>query len=318
LLASSIAVLIVACQDPVTDLTSLGENPNTAQDCQVVAHAMGDTCVPLNPQRIVTLALLDNLLVLGVKPVGAYRSHLRDEFVTFIPEQTDGIESIGTLHPPNLEKILRLQPDLIIGTWQTDIYDQLSKIAPTVMFSDKDERFRGWQNTFRAYADVLGKSQDAEQVLDQYRSRVADFRAAMGDRLSETEVSLVWFAELGDFRVYLKRSFGGQILDELGLPRPPNQRQDEYYKSGLSLESIPELGGEVIFLLSRFYHGQNNPSPSEISEFEQFVSHPLWLQLEAVQNGQVYQVNDEVWVGGDTPVAANLVLDDLYQYLLNK
>jgi iron complex transport system substrate-binding protein len=286
---------------------------------------MGETCVPVAPQRVIVLDRLDNVLSLGVQPVGAYQSHRRDKFETFLPERTKGIESIGTLYPPNLENILRLQPDLIIGTWQRDIYNQLSKIAPTVMFSDEDERFHHWQDAFKAYAEVLGKPQEAEQILEQYENRVIEFRERMGvgaaspkeNRLTNTEVSLVWFAELIDFRIYLRRSFGGQVIEEVGLSRPPNQRQDEYYKSGLSLESIPDLDGDVIFLISRFKNNQFNPSSSEIAEFEQFISHPLWSKLDAVQNKQVYQVNDEVWIGSNTPVAANLVLDDLFKYLVD-
>uniref|UniRef100_A0ACD5GN64 Uncharacterized protein n=1 Tax=Desertifilum tharense IPPAS B-1220 TaxID=1781255 RepID=A0ACD5GN64_9CYAN len=61
-------------------------NDYTPNSCQMVQHVMGETCVPLNPQRIVTLDGfgLDALLALGVQPVGAanpFSSYLDDRLV---------------------------------------------------------------------------------------------------------------------------------------------------------------------------------------------------------------------------------------------
>ncbi|MBP1991948.1 ABC-type enterochelin transport system substrate-binding protein [Paenibacillus eucommiae] len=103
---------------------------------RTMKDAYGDVEVPANPVRIVVLDIgaLDNLLELGIKPVGApsilspgdpYPSYLKG---------TDGIENIGSVNEPNLEVIDRLKPDLIIGNKDTHdgIHDQLKQIAPTV------------------------------------------------------------------------------------------------------------------------------------------------------------------------------------------
>ena len=44
---------------------------------------------------------------------------------------------------------------------------------------------------------------------------------------------------------------------------------------------------------------------------------PLWNQLKAVQNNQVYVVDANIWRGGN-PIAANLMLDELLQILSSK
>ncbi|MEM8832349.1 MAG: hypothetical protein AAGE96_23865 [Cyanobacteria bacterium P01_G01_bin.19] len=55
-------------------------------------------------------------------------------------------------------------------------------------------------------------------------------------------------------------------------------------------------------------------SESVLAEWQQ---KPLWQQLKAVREGQVYIVDANIWEGGN-PIAANLVLDDLYKYLVEK
>ena len=76
---------------------------------------MGETCVPISPQRVVSVFVpaLGNALSLGVKPVGsAFLDRLGQE--TYLEGKIDGIQSVGNL-PPNLEKILLIKPDVIIG-----------------------------------------------------------------------------------------------------------------------------------------------------------------------------------------------------------
>lgn len=42
------------------------------------------------------------------------------------------------------------------------------------------------------------------------------------------------------------------------------------------------------------------------------------MQLEAVRKGRVYEVDTFIWIAGETPVAANLLLDDLFKYLIDE
>jgi iron complex transport system substrate-binding protein len=298
--------LIIACQNNPTEQSIPETGSSSTENCRMVVHSMGETCVPSNPQRVAVLTHLDNALVLGIKPIAATT---RDEkqFRSFLTEQTKEIENVGILGQPNLEKLVRLKPDLILLAYPRQNYEQLSAIAPTVLF-DPDEAYEHWQDLFRAYADALGKTQEANQILDDYHQRVADFRDAMGNRLSNTEVSLVNFFA-NDVRIYLKQFFGGQVLEEVGLPRPPAQDIDNRLVRNLSPEAIPKMAGDVIFLTLGGH---------EQSKLDQFTNHPLWSQLEAVQQGKVFEVDTEVWIAGDTPVAANLVLDDLFQYLIDE
>ena len=61
-------VFIVACNNSPSKVSLVIPDNGRA-----ISHALGETIVPLNPQRVVVLtqAALDNSLALGVKPVGS-------------------------------------------------------------------------------------------------------------------------------------------------------------------------------------------------------------------------------------------------------
>jgi len=105
-------MLVVACQ------TSPGsQDASQIGECRQIEHAKGVACLPPEPERIVILDAfsLETALALGVEPVGApgrYFSHLK-EISSSEKGNLDQVQDIGW--PPNLEKIVALDPDLILG-----------------------------------------------------------------------------------------------------------------------------------------------------------------------------------------------------------
>jgi iron complex transport system substrate-binding protein len=298
----SILVLVWACQGNVSQQIDSTRRVPTAE-CRLVKHSLGETCVPIDPKRVVVLDVLDNALALGIKPIGA-AAYDDGSFFTDLPEQAEGIAKVGLGGQPNLEKLLSLKPDLILGIdWYGDIYNLLSKIAPTVFAKSTDGI--DWKIWFNTYAEALGKTEKAQEILSNYDRRIAQFRQQMGDKRSQTKVSVVMFWD--GVRIYMKKSFSGGILSDIGLPRPPEQDKDKVNED-ISLELIPKMAGDTIFLMIG----------DRAAELDRFAKNPLWSQLEAVKQGRVYKVKARTWLAGYGPVAANKVLDDLFKYLLEK
>ncbi|MFS0516445.1 iron-siderophore ABC transporter substrate-binding protein [Nostoc sp. UIC 10607] len=272
-------------------------------ECRIVKHLMGETCVPINPQRIVVLddLSLEIALVLGFKPVGA--TDWLGNFPPYLQKKIQGVGSIGDAEQPNLEKILMLKPDVILfashAAAQETLYNQLSQIAPTVGYQWYDGVYR-WQECFQSFAEALGKSSEADIVINNYQQRLEKLRRALGDRLYTTEVSLV---RIYPDRIRLRgegQHLCSRVIQDLGLPRPPAQKKG----MDISLESINYADGDVIFLQQ---HAQAN-------NYQHITNHPLWLKLNAVKSDKVYEVGDDYWHGGSY-IAANLILDDLFKYL---
>lgn len=51
---------------------------------------------------------------------------------------------------------------------------------------------------------------------------------------------------------------------------------------------------------------------------ERITSDPLWRKLDAVREGRVYEVSDDLWMLGIGPTAAEGVVDDLERSLTGK
>ncbi len=294
-------------------------NPSQASvfssDCHLVRHARGETCVPNHPQRVVVLGGLDYALSLGIKPIGS--DGISREL--YLKEFADGIEEVGGNDAPNLEKILALKPDFIIGgDYVNSSYSALSQIAPTVLISY--DHSGKWKDFFMQYAEVLDKTAEAEQVMARYYQRLEDFQQQMGSRALEIDVSIVRVYPT-HVNLYLKDSFCGTIASDAGLSRPPfedftaSEAQSLFGNSiqyQVGREKIPEISGDVIFLWTYGY--QEAIFKQAQAAKDKLKADPLWSILPAVQQGRVYEVPG-YWIG-DGPIAANLVIDDLFKYLV--
>jgi iron complex transport system substrate-binding protein len=271
---------------------------------RAIETAMGKVEVPERAERVVVLDTgeLDSAMTLGVKPVGAVEAIESSGYPKYL-ERTEGIENVGTIEQPNLEAIAALEPDLILSSKlrHEQIYDQLSQIAPTVFTESTGVT---WKENFDVHAEALGRTEEAERVKEEYRARVDEFKQKVGE--NPPEVSVVRFLA-GDTRIYQKASFVGTVLEDAGLPRPPSQDVDDFAITNASAELIPDMGGDVIFVTA--YGPEEETTKSEI------LNDPLWQQLEAVQQGRVHEVSDDLWMLGIGYTAANGVVDDLTKYL---
>ncbi|HEY0737802.1 MAG TPA: iron-siderophore ABC transporter substrate-binding protein [Herpetosiphonaceae bacterium] len=305
--AASTAPEVSASPEASAPAESATETSSSAGGERVVKHAMGETTVPANPQRVVVLDTgeLDSALALGVKPVGAVSATQGGSFPSYLADQTEGITNVGTIQQPNLEAIIALKPDLILSSKlrHEAIYPQLSQIAPTV-FTEAVGVV--WKENLKLHAEALGKTAEAEKLMDDYTARLDEFKAKLGDQLANTKVSTVRFLSGGKVRIYMKQSFIGTVLQDAGLPRPAAQDKDVFAEE-VSKERIPEMDGDVMFVTTF--------GPGDETALATFQSDPLWSQLSVVKANKVYAVPDDYWMLGIGILAANRVVDDLFTHL---
>ncbi|MGD1949582.1 MAG: iron-siderophore ABC transporter substrate-binding protein [Leptolyngbyaceae cyanobacterium] len=279
-------------------------------NCRVVQHTMGEICIPHNLERVVTLRPdhFFNCLALDIRPIAF-------PFIDgiLLPEEIqadiEGVESVGNLDSPNVEKILQLQPDLIISNSRLDaIYDQLSQIAPTVVF-DVPKPPLLWKEELAQLAQALNKEAESQQLMDNYWQRIEELKQALGARRNDIEVSFAGTASGTGIWAYGKQHPVSDILHDIGLQRPPTQRDDVYYVDNISAETLTDIDGDVIFFTSW-------ARTVDRDALEMITQKPLWQKLKAVQQQQAYIV-DTYWHNAGNIVAINLVLDDLFKYLAN-
>ncbi|MGW3480476.1 ABC transporter substrate-binding protein [Rhodococcus indonesiensis] len=283
------------------ETAKLGSDTEPGRFPRVVTHALGETEIAAEPQRVVVLdgGELDDVLSLGLTPVGIASPEGAAEQPSYLADRLTDVADVGTINNLDLEAIGALRPDLILGSkLRADkMYSQLSAIAPTV-FSIRPGF--PWKENFLLVADALGREEKAESVLNDYQTRADEVRESIQ---GDPSISLVRFMS-GRIRLYGNLSFIGVILQDVGLRRPPVQDLDEL-AAEVSPETITEADGDWIFYSS---YGRETDEAA-------VVGGPLWSSLPAVRQGRAVAVSDETWFLALGPTGAMLVLDDLERLL---
>ncbi|MTJ53563.1 iron-siderophore ABC transporter substrate-binding protein [Anabaena sp. UHCC 0253] len=285
-----------------------------AAECRLVKHELGESCIPLQPKRVIVTEqlALEVVLALGIKPIAAPESAFVANKANFLGNKIAGITYIGNENQLNIEAIVNLQPDLIVSLYgiNPETYKLFSQIAPTVKVKYSQS---GWKDSLQQMGDVLGKSDVAKELLTQYQEKLTSLRSVLGNKVEKIKVSVSRFhgqVQLPEFRS--QYSFPGSILAELGISMPDNQKN--LIKSPddnliiLSLERIDLLDADILFVAV---------DPGAKNLFHKYQNSRLWQTLNVVKNQQVYSVDSSYWIFGSI-LSANVIIDDLFKYLLDQ
>ncbi|MBD2666994.1 iron-siderophore ABC transporter substrate-binding protein [Richelia sinica FACHB-800] len=305
-------VVFFSCFTSIACHSILPDQISSNSECRLIKHDLGETCVPLNPQRIIVTdqVALENVIALGLKPIGMPDTTYVASKSSFLKNQIADIPYIGKEDQFNLEKILDLKPDLIISLYgmSSTNYQLLSRIAPTVKFRYIHAE---WQNSFRQISTVVNKTKQAEKLLDEYKQKLAKLGDLIKNKSNKVKVSVSRFhggVKLPEFRSQF--SFPGSILQEIGLSLPDNQskliKNPDDTLVILNLERIDLLDADVLFVAV-------DPGAKDL--FQKYQHTRLWQTLNVVQNQRVYSVDSSYWIFGSI-LSANAIVDDLFKYLL--
>lgn len=304
-------LVLVGCGNGSTEEasnSSTGEKEESTETSNVrkITHAMGVTEIEGTPERIVTLyqGATDAAVALGIKPVGVVESWVEQPMYNYLKEDLEKVTFVGLETQPNLEEIAKLKPDLIIASKirHEEIYDQLSQIAPTVTH----ETVFAFKETVELMGKALNKEDKANEILSDWDNRVADFKTKIKEKMGNDwpfEVSVLNFRE-DHARIYAT-GFAGSILEELGFERPETQQSDQPVIKLTDKESISQMNADVFYIFM-------SEEEAVKKTYEEWTSHPLWSNLDAVKANQVYMVDEVTWNMAGGIIAANLMLDDIY------
>ncbi|MEM9485415.1 MAG: iron-siderophore ABC transporter substrate-binding protein [Cyanobacteria bacterium P01_F01_bin.116] len=285
-------------------------SPVSTPETKQIQHAFGTTEVVTNPSRIAVLDYftVEALMVLGVQPIAA-PAIIMDNLLHLPPAENE-IVDVGNPREPSLERLAALKPDLILSTKlavEEDTYGVLSQIAPTVVFDN--DGFTEWQELTQLCAEVMGKETEAARLKSEYEAKLQTFKSQL--ETSQIKVSVASFNN-EQISAFSKGTFIGTVLDAAGLSRPPKQMEATGNSMiPISLELLNEIDGDVLFVMKP--QSQTEIAADVRAALEKIKANPLWNKLNVVQANQVYEV-DAYWFGMGY-IAANLVLDDLMNYI---
>ena len=237
----------------------------------------GPVEVPTNPKRVVMLSgFTGNVIELGVNLVGV------DVWSKTNPTFEEELKDVEEVSEDNLEKIIELEPDLIIALSTVKNVDKLKEIAPTVTYT------WGKLDYLSQHVEIgklLGKEKEAQKWVDNFQKRAADsgekIRAKIGE---DATVSVI---EAFDKNLYVygdNWARGTEILYQamkLKMPEKVKQmtEKDGYYT--LSTEVVSEYAGDYV-ILSKYAEADTS-----------FEKTQTFKNIPAVKNGHVFEMQGE-------------------------
>lgn len=310
---------VLLCFMLTTGLVSAQETPDCDEGYRPFEHAEGTTCIPEKPERVVAFDTATTELFLALEHAPVLRSlFLDDFFVSVFPDLEDELDALmGDAQdmgfPINQEVLLAAAPDVIITNvdFAPLFPENTAAIAPVIVLpTDVD-----WKEKLLMIGDVIGELEAVETMIEDYEARVEAFREVFPDG-DKVEISVVR-VQGGGFSMNIAAAFASQILAEVGLARPESQSIseeeaiEEYEDADtaiISRERLDLLDGDYILLYNAF------PNPEVRAENQVLIDglsdDPLFSQLEAAKNDQVFQVGG-YWYGQGI-YSAHGVIDDLF------
>lgn len=282
--------------------------------CRVVNHELGESCIPQHPQRVIAMdqETLEILVALGFKPIATTTANRVGTKTTILQNKVGHIIDLGKEGQPNLEKIVKLKPDLIMGMFiLPQNYELLSGIAPTVSVEYSQT---GWKETLKQAAALLDRTTKAEELLADYQQRINTLRSQFAQRVGTLEVSVMRFYTDVHLTQFLNQnSFAVSVLEDLKVfSIPSHQRQLQQFPNSdwgyvmVSPEQLEWLEADALLIAI---------DPGAERSFQQYENSSLWQRLEVVNRERVYFVDSGYWVFGNI-LSAHAILNDVCHYLI--
>ena len=281
----------------------------------IVSHKFGETVVPRDPQRVVSLGVSDqdDLLALGVVPVGILDWFGNQPFAVWPWAQDllgDAEPLVIPIIEPNPELIASLRPDLIVAVSSgltEKQYDTLSQLAPTVASpAGYDDWSAPWQVRTRLIGEIFDRSDETNAMIAQVEGRFAEIRA--DNPAFDGATAAIAFTFSNQVGAYTSTDVRAQIMELLGFITPPVY--DEISLNGFyvsfSEERIDLLDTDIVIWLT-----------SDAAALEAVIESPIRKGLAVVIDGR--EVFTSVEVAGAlsfaTPLSLNFVLDEIVSEL---
>lgn len=262
-------------------------NQNVSADATVtITDSIGkEVTIPVKPKRVVILNASNvDLFVAaggGDNIVGkATTKALSDE----VARITEGAEDVGFIHSPNVEKILALKPDLVIGTnvpFHLNLADILEK-AGIPLFINSVDNYEQIESSLNKFGYIMGNEEKAQKRIAKIKEDYENITTQVQGK--KPLKSMVIFGTPQNFNVATDRTFTGNLIKRLGgINVADNVESGDSQYVPMSMEFLTKENPEVVMMIMM-------GSPEEMQEkmHKEMENNPAWKTISAVKNNKVH------------------------------
>lgn len=276
---------------------------NNTKEMITVTDRNGEKKVPKNPKRVVVLdyGALDTMKAINKEPVGVPKQNLPNYLSMY---KDDKYTDIGGVKEFNMEKINELKPDLIIIEGrQASYYDELNKIAPTILLgTDGTDHFGSLEKNAKVIASIYG-------VEDEVEGKIKDLNARAEKVAKKVKAgnknALVTMVSEGNISAFGKGSRYSVIYDKFGF-KPIDNIEVSKHGKNISSEYIVSKNPEYIFVVDRgVIVGDKKPA-------RDVVENELTRSTKAYKDGNIIYLDAQVWyLGGCGLMSTDLMIKEM-------
>ncbi|MDJ0716081.1 MAG: ABC transporter substrate-binding protein [Prochloraceae cyanobacterium] len=247
-----LGLAFIACTAPTPDRDNTSSSTEPAQRVVALTSLTADIVEQLAPNTL----------------VGSVESPLLAKDIRF--QDLPKVSNART--PPNLEKIVALKPDLVIGArgFHDRALDKLQDLGIATITT----KVTSWDGLLEV-TKTLAKAIDADPspLLKRYQTFLAD--------IPDSSPSVLVLFQRQPILSPNKNSWAGDLLNKFKVKNLAASIQGKSPFRGyitLSAEKILQENPEIVLVADFARQGI----------LQEFKSEPFWSQLQATQNGRVY------------------------------
>ncbi|WP_101846825.1 siderophore ABC transporter substrate-binding protein [Halobacillus sp. Marseille-P3879] len=283
----SISVLLITVVLAACGGDTEAESSNEEEEKITVEHELGETEVTRNPENVVVFdfGIVDSLDELGVEIQGVAKDSLPDYLSQY---DSDEYENIGGLKEPDFEAISQMDPDVIvISGRQSEVYDELSEIAPTVYLGVDTTRYmESFEENMLALGEIFKKEEEVEEKLGEIKENIEEVNSKSQ---SMDGKGLIILANDGKVSAYGEGSRFGLIHDVLGVPPVDESIESSTHGQSISFEYISEKNPEYMYVVDRGAVVGDESSAKQVMENE------IVKKTSAYEKDQIYYLDPQYW-----------------------
>ena len=272
-----------------------------------VKDAKGEFTLDKTPSRVVALeySFVDALAQVGISPVGVADDNKVDRILPQVREKIAAWQSVGTRSQPSLEVIASLKPDLIIAdpSRHTAVFEELKKIAPTVMFDSRHESYQENLETAQKIGDLVGKSSEMKAKINEHNDYIANIAKNLGVQGKKASFGT---SREDKFNIQNDNGYVGSFLTTLGFA-PTKLNSDQAFVE-INLEQLVMEKPEYLFIA----HYRDE------SIARKWEAEPLWKAIPAVKANHVYSVDSDMWARGRGLEASKIMAKQIEDFVKQK
>ena len=206
------------------------------------------------------------------------------------PAGAELIEKIGGMRQPSLEKMIQLQPDLVLGTVLSppSLYEQMEAAGFNVVaFSHGD--FDGVLDDIRTIGKITGRVGEALRLTSAIEEKRRGIEKRLQSKADEPRKRVLLLYGLGGLFSAGEGSWAGDLVEQCYSDNVAGSARSTWPQ--LSLEGILAADPEIL-ILAVPSKGQGHEQARE--ELSALKEKEVWRNISAVRSGRLEVIDSEI------------------------